>query len=222
MVANKKLRDMNDKVFFTIQLCLSNETLQEVLSENTAKGLWEELKDIYMNKSLTNRLWLKLRIYTLRMDKGTYICDHLVKFTPILNDLAKLGVTVEDEDQALLLLCSLPASYKLFRDLMVYSRERITLEDVKNNLRTMLHLDNEMTNIEKGSSIAGLFVDRSRPNEINPVDRRTRNENITCYYYKKKGYIKANCLKLKNKQVADKGVSSNATIVADVDECECF
>jgi gag-polypeptide of LTR copia-type len=113
--------------------------------------------------------------------------------------LAKLGVKVEDEDQTLLLLCSLPASYKSFRDLMIYSRERITLEDIKGNLKTMLHLDNEMTNIKKESSSVGLFVDQSIPTEINPIDRRIRNENITCYYCKKKGNINANCLKLKNK-----------------------
>jgi gag-polypeptide of LTR copia-type len=156
------------------------------------------------------------------MDEGTSLCDHLAEFTSILNDLAKLGVKVDDEDQALLLLCSLPASYKSFRDLIVYSRDMIILEDVKSNLKIMLHLDNEMTNIEKGSSSVGLFVDQSRSKETNPVDRRTQNENITCYNYKKNGHIKANYLKLKNKQAVDKGVSLSAAIVVDVDECECL
>jgi gag-polypeptide of LTR copia-type len=133
------------------------------------------------------------------MDDGISLCDNLVVFILILNDLAKLDVKVEDEDQALLLLCSLFASYKLFRDLMVYSRERIILEDVKSNLKTMLRLDSEMTNIEKRSSNVGLFVDRSRSKEINPIDRSTRNENITCYYCKKKRHIKTNHLKLKKK-----------------------
>jgi gag-polypeptide of LTR copia-type len=45
-----------------------------------------------MKKSLTNRLRLKLRLYTLRMDEGTSLCDHLVEFTSILNGLAKLDV----------------------------------------------------------------------------------------------------------------------------------
>jgi gag-polypeptide of LTR copia-type len=93
------------------------------------------------------------------MDDGTSLCGHLAKFTSILNDLAKLGVKIKDEDQAHLLLCYLPISYKLFRDLMVYSKERITLKDVKSNLKIMLHVDNEMTNIKKGSSSVGLFVD---------------------------------------------------------------
>jgi hypothetical protein len=38
-VTDKKWRDMDDKPLSTIQLYLSNSTLQEVLSEKTAKGL---------------------------------------------------------------------------------------------------------------------------------------------------------------------------------------
>ena len=173
-VTDKKWLDMDDKALSTIQLCLSNATLQEVLSEKTAKDLWEKLEDIYMKKSLTNRLRLKMRLYTLRMDEGISLCDHLAEFTSILNDLDKLGVKVGDEDQALLLLCSLPASYKAFRDMMVYSREKITLEDVKSNLQAKLHIDNEMTNVEKGSQGVGLVVDRSRPRDRNPNDKRTQ------------------------------------------------
>jgi hypothetical protein len=45
---------------------------------------------------------------------------------------------------------------------MVYSREKITLEDVKSTFQVKLHLDNEMTNIEKGSQGVGLVVDRGR------------------------------------------------------------
>jgi gag-polypeptide of LTR copia-type len=103
---------MDGKALSTIQLCLSNSTLQEILSEKTAKGLWEKLENIFMKKSLTNRLRLKLRLYTLRMEESTSISNHITEFTSILNDLDRLGVKVEDEDQALLLLCSLPASYK--------------------------------------------------------------------------------------------------------------
>jgi gag-polypeptide of LTR copia-type len=45
-----------------------------------------------------------------------------------------LGIKIEDEDQTLLLLCSLFASYMAFRNMMMYSREKITLEDVKSTL----------------------------------------------------------------------------------------
>jgi gag-polypeptide of LTR copia-type len=79
-------------------------------------------------------LQLKLRLDTLW---------GIGKVNGYLNE-NKLGVKVEDVDQFLLLLCSLPTSHKSFRDLMIYSRERITLDDVKSNL------NNEMIDIEKG------------------------------------------------------------------------
>jgi gag-polypeptide of LTR copia-type len=133
-VTYKKWFDLDDKALSTIQLCLSNSTLQEDLLENTAKGLWEKLESMYMKKSLTNRLRLKLRLYTLRMVEGTPIYDHISDFTSLMNDLSRSGAKVENEDQTLLLLCSLPTSYKAFRDIMIYSRDNICLEDVKSNL----------------------------------------------------------------------------------------
>lgn len=153
------------------------------------------------------------------------VFDYIVDFTFILNYLDKLGAKIEeieDEDQALLLLCLLYASYKAFRDIMMYSREKIILEEGKSNLQVMLHLDNKMTNVEKESQSVGLVVDQSRSKDRNPKDSRTHSKskhtNLTCNYYKKKGHIKANCFKLKNKQkVKDKDIASDEANVADCD-----
>jgi gag-polypeptide of LTR copia-type len=158
-VRDKKWRDMDDKALSTVQLCLSNSIFQEVLSEKTAKVLWEKLENIFMKKFLTNQLRLKLRLYTLRMEEGISIFNHIMNFTSILNDLDRLGVKVEDEDQALLLLYSLSASYEAFRDMMMYSRGKIILEVVKSTLQVKLYLDNEMTNVENESQGVGLVVD---------------------------------------------------------------
>jgi len=150
-MTDKKWKEMDDKVLSTTQLCLCDATLQEVLLETTTIGLWKKLEETYIKKSLTNRLRLKLRLYTLHMAKGTSVFDHIAEFTSILNDLGKLDVKVEDEDQALLLLCYLPTQYKSLRDMMIYGREKFSLEDVKGNLQAKLHLDNKMTSVDKGS-----------------------------------------------------------------------
>ena len=90
----------------TIQLYLTDEVLDEFSIEKIAFSLWERLQDHYLKKSLANRLILKQRLFLLRMHKGTPIKSHIVEFFSIINDLDKIEVKIEDEDQTLL-LCSL-------------------------------------------------------------------------------------------------------------------
>jgi len=48
------------------------------------------------------------------------IKSYIAKFFSIINDLDKIKVKIEDEDQALLLLYSLSSSYKSFRECIIY------------------------------------------------------------------------------------------------------
>ncbi|MFQ6665133.1 hypothetical protein Gotur_031981 [Gossypium turneri] len=48
------------------------------------------------------------------------VLDHIIQFITLLNDLKNVEVHINDEDQAMLLLCSLPLSYKSFRETLIY------------------------------------------------------------------------------------------------------
>ncbi|GJT57577.1 hypothetical protein Tco_0992631 [Tanacetum coccineum] len=54
-------------------------------------------------------------------------CD---EFNKLILDLANIDIEIKDEDQALMLLTSLPSSYKNFVDTLLYGRESLTMEDV--------------------------------------------------------------------------------------------
>ena len=61
--------------------------------------------------------------------------SHIAKFISIINELHKIEVKIEDEDQALLLLCSLPSSYKSFRKAIIYGcKSTIKVNKVKEYL----------------------------------------------------------------------------------------
>ncbi|GAV88728.1 UBN2_2 domain-containing protein, partial [Cephalotus follicularis] len=60
-----------------------------------------------MTKSLTNRLYLKQRLYTLQMKKGMSVKEHIENFNKVIHDLKNTNIKIDDEDQALILLCSL-------------------------------------------------------------------------------------------------------------------
>ena len=45
------------------------------------------------------------------MQQGSDLVEHLNVFNQLVADLARREVTVDDEDKAIILLCSLPTSY---------------------------------------------------------------------------------------------------------------
>ena len=110
-MSDEEKEELEMKAHNFIQLCLADEVLQEVADEDTVVSLWLKLECLYMTKSLTNKLYLNQRLFTLRMKEGTSIKDHLDKLNKILMDLKIFDVRIDKEDQDLILLCSLPRSF---------------------------------------------------------------------------------------------------------------
>ena len=84
-----------------------------------------------MVKSLSNKLFMKKQLYSLRMKEGTPILQYLNAFNRILSDLLALEVRLEEEDKTLLLLSSLPSSYDHFATTVMYGKGTLELEDVR-------------------------------------------------------------------------------------------
>ena len=100
-----------------------------------AKGLWQRLKNTYMEKNMMNKLWLKKQLYSLRMPKGGDLVSHIQRFNQVCSEVMSLDVKIEEEDRALLLLCSLPGSYDGLITTLVYGKETLNYEDVVGVLR---------------------------------------------------------------------------------------
>ncbi|GJU76307.1 retrovirus-related pol polyprotein from transposon TNT 1-94, partial [Tanacetum coccineum] len=116
--------------YTTLILCLGDRVLRKVTKETTATGIWTKLTSLYMTKSLANRLYLKKKLYTYYMSPDTKLGDHIDEFNKLILDLANIDIEIEDEDQALMLLTSLPSSYENFVETLLYERESLTMEDV--------------------------------------------------------------------------------------------
>ena len=92
----------DEKAHSTILLSLADEVIYEVADEETAATLWLKLESLYMTKSLTNKLLLKQRLFSLRMKEGMPLKEHLDELNSILMDLKNVEVKIEDEDAALI------------------------------------------------------------------------------------------------------------------------
>lgn len=86
--------------------------LLNVSLEDTAYKLWKRIGDIYQSKSLSSKLYLKRRLYSLKMKEGESITNHLNAFNLIISQLALIDVKLEDEDKCILFLCSLSESWE--------------------------------------------------------------------------------------------------------------
>ncbi|KAK3421028.1 hypothetical protein EUGRSUZ_G01734 [Eucalyptus grandis] len=52
-----EIEDMEERMYSTIQLLLSDKVLHEILDEETILELWNKLESLYMKKSLPIRLF---------------------------------------------------------------------------------------------------------------------------------------------------------------------
>ncbi|MFQ6641326.1 hypothetical protein Gotur_014430 [Gossypium turneri] len=126
--------------------------------EKTSSALWEMLETLYATKSLANYLVLKQRLFTFRMNEGELLRDHISQFITLLNDLNNVEVQIDDEDQAMLLLCYLPPSYKYFRETLIFYRGKLSFEDVKGHLLSKDKLDNDFGSDSKVDKKASFLV----------------------------------------------------------------
>ncbi|GKA25491.1 hypothetical protein Tco_0711600 [Tanacetum coccineum] len=141
-------KTMQKKASSTIRLALAPEIKYSVLKEKTLKDIWDKLMNIYASKSLTHRLFLKMELYSLKLEEGSNLHDHINSFNQLVCQLANVDDAIKDEEQALLMLSSLPKSYKPFMQTMLTARTTLTFKDVLKVLR-----DNErMTGSDSSSS----------------------------------------------------------------------
>jgi hypothetical protein len=107
-MADDKWEDFDEKALSALQLSLSHDVLREIMNAKSAAELWKKLEELYMTKSLANKLRLKERLYIIRMAEDTSIESHLNEFNSICVDLERMDVKIDDEDKAILLVVLLP------------------------------------------------------------------------------------------------------------------
>ena len=87
-----------------------------------------------MRKNLTNKLYVKKQLYSLHMNEGFDMLEHLNTFNMLNTQLSSFEVNYEDEDKSLLLLASLPTSFDHLVTTLMYGKGTIVLEEVTSAL----------------------------------------------------------------------------------------
>ena len=75
------------------------------------KALWDKVGTLYQSKSLVNKLFLRKKLYNLRMKDGDSVIEHLNVFNTVVSQLSSIDIKISDEDKCISLLCSLLDSW---------------------------------------------------------------------------------------------------------------
>ncbi|MCO5610866.1 hypothetical protein L7F22_065108 [Adiantum nelumboides] len=174
-------------------------------------GVWQALSNLYDKKSAASQVfWLKKLIHLCKKET-----THLDEFKTILSQLQAQEVEFQDSDKAMFLLVTFPDSF-----LDSWDTFRISISDLapKNGLKctdvenSLLMKKLNCKNVDDcRSSNAMHFRGRqqSRGNHGSNDQKKSKSKerskfrygkDVECYYCHKKGHVKKDCYKWKNKQ----------------------
>ncbi|KAH9722964.1 Integrase catalytic domain-containing protein [Citrus sinensis] len=110
-ITDDKWNEIDGNAISDLHLALENGVLFSVAEKNTAKEIWDTLTKLYEAKSLHNKIFLKRKLYTLRIAESTMVTDHINTLKTPFSQFTMLGHNIEENERTELLLQSLPDSY---------------------------------------------------------------------------------------------------------------
>jgi hypothetical protein len=179
---------MKIKAAGTIRLSLSDQVLYHVIDVDSPNEIWAKLETQFLDKTAPNKLYLKQELYGLKMQEGTDLTEHVNTFNRVISDLARIEVKVEDEDRAILMLTSLPKSYKGLVVTLTYGKTSITASEVTT---TLLSYDQREKKTEDSTSTGAangqaFFVKNNNGG-------KSKKKKPQCFHCKEWGHIRRFC-----------------------------
>ena len=74
---DKKWEEINDNVVDDLRLAILDGILSSMNEKMTTAEIWKRLTKLYEAKSRHTKIFLKRRLYTLRMAESTIMIEHL-------------------------------------------------------------------------------------------------------------------------------------------------
>jgi hypothetical protein len=199
-VDDDKCEEMQAQACGTMRLCLADQIIYHVMDEISPKKIWDKLAEKFMSKTLTQKLYLKQKLYGLKMQEGSDLAEHVNVFNQLVADLGKVDVKIGDNDMAIVLLCSLPDSYDHLVTTLTYGMKKVQVDDVVATL--LSHEQRRKNNSPEEPSGSALMIRSDRSGGDKKGNKKKKGPQ--CYKCKDWGHKRVECLKLKK----DSGTAS--------------
>lgn len=164
-----------DRALATIVLTVDPSLLYLIGEPENPGDVWQKLQDQFQKRTWANKLALKRRLYSLRLVEGEPVQDHIKAMTEIFSELAVVGDPVENEDQVVQLLASLPESYEMLVTALETSMEVPEMDTV---VERLLHEERKLQ--EKAGGLEKAMASKEK-------------KGPRCYKCKDFGHIRREC-----------------------------
>ena len=135
--------------------------MRKVDEEKSTAALWNKLEKLYLVKTLPNKIFLLEKFFGFKMDTTKDIDANLDDFNKLCLDLSNCDQKFSDEHYAVILLNSLPESFREIKNAIKYGRNSLTYEVVVNALKSRdLKLKSETKDRGEGLTVRGRTPNR--------------------------------------------------------------
>ncbi|MFS7903138.1 putative RNA-directed DNA polymerase [Helianthus anomalus] len=179
-----------------ITLALTRSVAFNIMEETIARGMLTALSNMYEKSSASNRVFLMRELFNMRMNEGSSVADHINEVNSILSRLATVGMKLDDDTQAVVLLSSLPDSWSGFMTTVIETAGtgNLKFDQVRDSV---LGEDVHRRNTNGGSTSSMLSVSRGRGKNRSSGSRgkslSKAGKNVRCWNCGEKGHVKNEC-----------------------------
>ena len=139
----------SQKAFSTLVLAITASQLYLVTSCEQARDAWVALRNHFERDTLANKLFLKKQYFRTEMKEGTSAEKHLKYMKELTDRLAAIGAPIDEEDQVVTLLGSLPKSYSTLVTALEARSDDISLNYVQ---QALVHEEQKLHGLSYSSS----------------------------------------------------------------------
>ncbi|KAG2399616.1 Retrovirus-related Pol polyprotein from transposon TNT 1-94 Protease [Vigna angularis] len=202
-ISDEKWKEMDDNAVANLHLAMADSVLSSIAEKKTAKEIWDTLIKLYEVKSLHTRIFLKRKLYTLRMSEFTPVTEHINNLNTLFAQLTASDFNIVENERAELLLQSLPDSY----DQLIINITnnnivgRLSFEDVAGAiLEEESRRKNKEDRTESSKQVEALTMMRGRSTERGSSGSQNHGrsksrgrKNFKCYNCGMRGHLKKDC-----------------------------
>lgn len=197
-----------EKAFSVLVLNVSTPQLYLITNCKTPKEAWEMLKAQFERDTVANKLFLKKKYFRCEMKEGEHLNDHLKRMKELTDQLGAIGSVIEEEDQIVTLLGSLPPSYATVVTALETKMDSLTLQFVQQALINEEQKRVLTDNTTVSSSVSAMSSQMHRNEQSgSKTGGANSSDSWRCYKCGKEGHIKRDCPSIKKKYKTHKAKS---------------